>query len=242
MSAIRVGCCGFVRSRAEYFAQFDLVEVQQTFYKLPKVETARRWREEAPPAFEFTMKAWQAITHPPSSPTYRKAGLQLPGPAEHYGFFRPTPEVMEAWERTLEIAEVLGAVVIVLQCPARFTPAPEHIRNLEHFLEHARRPAGIRLAWEPRGEWPREVIAAICRQYNVIHAVDPFQGPPATEGLAYFRLHGRTGHSYRYTDEDLKLLWEWCRKFDSVYCMFNNVGMWDDALRFRSLRAGGDVR
>jgi uncharacterized protein YecE (DUF72 family) len=238
MATIRIGCCGFVRSRAEYFAQFDLVEVQQTFYKLPQVETARRWRQEAPPAFEFTMKAWQAITHDPSSPTYRKAGLQLPGPAEHYGFFRPTDEVMTAWERTLEIAGALQASIVVLQCPARFTPTPEHIRNIRQFLERARRPAGLRLAWEPRGEWPREIIAGICREYDVIHAVDPFQGLPAADGTAYFRLHGRTGYRYQYTDEDLEQLAAWCQGFAKAYCMFNNISMWEDALRFRRLTAG----
>jgi len=27
----------------DYFSQFRLVEVQQTFYKMPKLETALRW-------------------------------------------------------------------------------------------------------------------------------------------------------------------------------------------------------
>lgn len=239
MTTIRIGCCGFVRSRTAYFAEFDVVEIQQTFYKLPRVETARRWRQEAPPAFEFTMKAWQAITHDPSSPTYRKAGITLPGPAEHYGFFRPTSEVMDAWERTLEIAEALRASVVVLQCPARFSFTPEHVHNLERFLERARRPSGLVLAWEPRGDWPREVVARICQHYALVHAVDPFQGLPATEHQAYFRLHGRTGYRYQYTDEDLEQLRAWCRTFAVVHCMFNNVSMWEDALRFRSLWAGG---
>lgn len=240
MTTVRIGCCGFVRSRAAYFAEFDVVEIQQTFYKLPQMETVRRWREEAPPAFEFTMKAWQAITHDPSSPTYRKAGVSLPGPAEHYGFFRPTPEIMDAWERTLEIAEALRATVLILQCPARFTPTPEHIHNLEHFLEHVRRPPGLVLAWEPRGGWPRDVVARICLNHGLVHAVDPFQGLPVTEHLAYFRLHGRTGYRYHYTDEDLKQLRSWCQTFAVAYCMFNNVSMWDDALRFRSLWDGGE--
>ena len=48
------------------------VEVQHTFYQPPRVETLAKWRAEAPRGFEFTIKAWQLITHQPSSPTYRR--------------------------------------------------------------------------------------------------------------------------------------------------------------------------
>jgi len=56
-----------------------VVEVQQTFYQIPRIATGKRWREEAPPDFEFTMKAWQLITHEPSSPTYRRLRTVIPG-------------------------------------------------------------------------------------------------------------------------------------------------------------------
>ena len=102
---VKVGCCGFPGGRKGYFSQFKLVEVQQTFYKMPKLETAQRWRQESPADFEFTLKAWQLITHPPASPTYRKAGLKVPSSAEeHYGFFRPSDEVHQAWEETRRFA------------------------------------------------------------------------------------------------------------------------------------------
>lgn len=45
----------------EYFRQFKLVEVQQTFYKMPRLETAQRWRQTAPADFEFTLKAWHVL-------------------------------------------------------------------------------------------------------------------------------------------------------------------------------------
>ncbi|MFQ5896116.1 MAG: DUF72 domain-containing protein, partial [Nitrospinota bacterium] len=77
---LRAGCCGFPLSQGEYFRRYPSVEVQQTFYHPPKVETAARWREAAPPSFEFAVKAWQLITHPPSSPTYRR--LRKPVPEE----------------------------------------------------------------------------------------------------------------------------------------------------------------
>jgi len=232
---IHVGCCGFQKARAVYFRRFSLVEVQRTFYKLPRLETARRWQEEAPAGFTFTLKAWQVITHPPTSPTYRKAGLEVPSDRrDRYGGFRPTPEVFEAWERTREIAQVLQAPIVVFQCPARFTPTPEHIADMHAFFERVDR-AGLIFAWEPRGGWPEETVAALCRDLDLIHCVDPFVRPPVTEGLAYFRLHGIGGYRYRYTDADLRRLLAWCRPFETVYVLFNNVAMWEDALRFRSL-------
>jgi len=60
---VKVGCCGFPRGMKDYFSQFKLVEVQQTFYKMPKLDTALRWRQQAPPDFEFSLKSWQLITH-----------------------------------------------------------------------------------------------------------------------------------------------------------------------------------
>jgi uncharacterized protein YecE (DUF72 family) len=50
-------------ARATYFRQFNVVDVQQTFYDPPSARILEVWRAEAPPEFEFTMKAWQVITH-----------------------------------------------------------------------------------------------------------------------------------------------------------------------------------
>jgi len=69
---IEVGCCGFVVSQKKYFQLFKLIEIQKTFYQLPQLKTAEKWRKLAPQGFEFTMKAWQLITHEPRSPTYRR--------------------------------------------------------------------------------------------------------------------------------------------------------------------------
>lgn len=231
---LKVGCCGFPQGRPIYFARFSVVEIQQTFYKPPQTATAQRWRVQAPPGFEFTLKAWQLITHEPSSPTYRKARLRLDAPAQSYGSFRPTPQVLAAWEHTREIAQALQARVVLLQCPASFSPTEEHVRNLHEFLSTVQR-GDLRLAWEPRGAWPPDLVRELCQTYGLIHAVDPFQGMPVTTGTAYFRLHGRTGYGYQYTDDDLSQLLVWCQAFEEVYCLFNNVTMWDDAIRFQEL-------
>jgi hypothetical protein len=43
------------------------VEVQHTFYQSPQISTLKKWPKEAPPDFEFTLKAWQLITHTATS-------------------------------------------------------------------------------------------------------------------------------------------------------------------------------
>lgn len=232
---IRVGCCGFPMARQAYFRAFPLVEVQQTFYQPPRLATLSRWHEEAPPAFEFTLKAWQLITHTPASPTYRR--LRKPVPADKwdcYGAFRPTKEVEEAWQITLKTAHHLGAGIIVFQCPASFTPEPTHVANLRRFFNRARTDAGkIRLAWEPRGAWSRDMVVDLCTRLGLIPVVDPFKCAPFPGFLRYFRLHGITGYRYRYTDTDLRKLRDWCE--DDSYCLFNNMAMAEDATRFLRL-------
>jgi len=68
----KIGCCGFGIARPKYFETFSVAEIQQSFYQPPKPDTVKRWRDEAPIDFEFTLKAWQLITHEASSPTYRR--------------------------------------------------------------------------------------------------------------------------------------------------------------------------
>lgn len=66
---LKIGCCGFGQARTRYYERFPVVEVQKTFYQPPLARTLDRWRAEAPSGFAFTLKAWQPITHPASSPT-----------------------------------------------------------------------------------------------------------------------------------------------------------------------------
>jgi uncharacterized protein YecE (DUF72 family) len=61
--AIKIGCCGFPVAQARYARHFPVVEVQQTFYQVPSLATLAGWRERLPSDFEFTLKAWQLITH-----------------------------------------------------------------------------------------------------------------------------------------------------------------------------------
>jgi uncharacterized protein YecE (DUF72 family) len=46
-----------------YASQFDTVELNNPFYRLPSAEMFLRWREATPPGFHFAVKASRFITH-----------------------------------------------------------------------------------------------------------------------------------------------------------------------------------
>ena len=106
----KVGCCGFATRQREYYRLFRVVELQSTFYKLPQTETAERWRSEAPSNFEFCLKSWQVITHPATSPTWRRMSkVSLPPNRTKYGHLRPTSQNFEAWEKTFRNLQHLAS-------------------------------------------------------------------------------------------------------------------------------------
>jgi uncharacterized protein YecE (DUF72 family) len=160
-------------------------------YDPPASKVAARWRAISPPGFEFCIKAWELITHAPSSPTYRR--LRRPIDAERsafFGSFQDTDEVWQAWMKTLEIADAVRASVVLFQCPASFKASRPNIENLSRFFQKIG-PHPFRLAWEPRGAWPAEVVRDLCAQYGLIHCVDPLVSAPDCESAPYWRLHGK---------------------------------------------------
>lgn len=236
---IQVGCCGFTLAQARYFAAFRCVEIDTSFYNLPKLETAARWRKAAPGGFQFSMRAWQVITHPSVSPTYKRTRLP-DSDREHCGHFGFNPTIRWAWDETFAVAKALGVFLVLFQCPASFRPTKENLTRLQTFFERAKRGKFF-LGWEPRGEWDTELVAKLCAELDLVHVVDPLKSPPAARGpIRYYRLHGLTGYRHRYTSEDLARLRTICRaERVPTYCLFNNTSMAVDAQRFTRLVGSG---
>lgn len=234
MREIHVGTCGFCLPQQQLFQTFRLLEVQQTFYQPPLPKTVERWRQKAPEPFEFSLKAFQAITHPGSSPTYRRCKLGEQERAE-CGFFRDSPTVRSAWATTRNLARLLRATWVIFQCPASFRPTEANVRNLRWFFQWAGRDE-LRFGWEPRGAaWTSPLVSELCRELELVHVVDPFLGPSAHGRPLYYRLHGIGGYEYRYSDEELRQLLAWCPAETGTSCLFNNTNMLEDALRFLRL-------
>jgi len=76
--SIRVGCSGWVYKHwrglfypeglpqtkwfARYAEEFDTVEINNSFYHLPKPATFEKWRKQAPPGFCYAVKANRYLT------------------------------------------------------------------------------------------------------------------------------------------------------------------------------------
>ena len=222
-------------SQSSYVQQFPLLEVQHTFYDPPDDTLLRRWRMSVPPDFEFTMKAWQLVTHEASSPTYRR--LKHPVAMDdraQLGAFRMTGPVLQAWERTLECARLLRATGVLLQCPRSFRPTADNVTRLRKFVQQVQRPEG-RLLWEPRGDWPDALVVELCRDLDLIHVVDPMQRETMTPEHTYYRLHGTTGSRHTHTDYELRHLRDLVDGRPSPHVLFNNLPRVSDARRFLRL-------
>jgi len=243
---IKVGCCGFPVSRSRYYKEFNVVEIQQTFYDLPSLDTIKRWREEAGPKFEFTVKAWQVLTHPPTSPTWRRLRTKIdPKIRDRYGLLKPTKENFEAWDKFIEVIKPLNPKIIVFQTPPSFGYSEENASNVREFFSTINRRNYL-IAWEPRGSWYNysTVLQKLLEELDLIHIVDPLKRRLVRlTPILYFRLHGlgprEVNYRYKYSDEDLKNLREIILKYkdkvEEVYVMFNNIYMFNDALRFKML-------
>jgi uncharacterized protein YecE (DUF72 family) len=189
MSDIRIGVCGICLSQAELFRRFALMEDQQTFYWPPQLKTVERWRRDAPADFEFTLKAFQATTHPAFSPTYRRARFSA-AQKRDCGNFRNTQVVRDAWATTLSLANVLEATIAVFQCPPKFNATEEYIAQLRRFFHWAPR-GSLRFAWESRHvTWTDELITDLCSELDLIQAGDPLERASLVGSPQYFRLYG----------------------------------------------------
>lgn len=247
MKRIHVGCCGFPTSRKRYYEILSVVELQNTFYELPSLEWAQEIRREAPERFEFIVKAWQVITHPCTSPTWKKIKKKPVGRLENYGYLRPTHENIKAFEETLEIARALGAKIVVLQTPSSMPTGGQAIKQVEEFFEMAISCAGknVVIGWEVRGPLLKlPELKHVFERFDLLHVVDIFRNKPLYKhsmNVLYTRLHGigpgEVNYSYNYTDEDLTNLCSMLLEegFKTGYVMFNNVKMLDNALRFKEI-------
>lgn len=235
---MKLGMCGFTIGAAAYFKRFGVVEVQQTFYDPPPLRTIEKWRAQAPTEFEFTMKAWQVITHLGTSRTYRRLRRDFsPQERTEAGGFRLNDTTLAAWETTLAAAAALRATAILFQCPPSFKATEENVAAMRAFLGTIERPPGVNLLWEPRGPWPDDLIVEICDELGLIHTVDPFIRPSLTPQLIYWRLHGNVSHYARYSDAELEQIIDWLPSDPGTdaYVMFNNIPRVHDVKRFVEL-------
>ena len=205
--------------RLRYYAtRFSVVEVDATYYALPREPQSRLWVERTPDGFVIDVKAHALMTGQPSEVKRLPREIREALPAAHkdkariYGKDLPkelNDEVWESFKRGVEPlrkADRLGAVF--LQFPRWVFPSHE---AREHILDAASRLGDIRLTVEFRhGSWFNEKNAERTLRFLTDHkipyvAVDEPQGfkssvPPVvavtSPELAVFRFHGRRAETW----------------------------------------------
>ncbi len=247
LTSILVGCCGKAGlSLNEYSKVLKLMEIQDTFYRIVREETLRKWRKTVGGGFELTMKAFQGLTHPYSSPTWRRAG-KIPFSADKNGFglLKNSREVAESWKATVREAEAVEASYIIVQLPPSFRATESNAKRIAEFFSGVDKPVPVGVEVRGRG-WLEmtDVLGDSMEEAHITHVVDPLVSTPIhVDGPAYFRLHGKLpGYDYQYTTDELKRLAEGAGKNDRAYVLFNNLAMLEDALRFKGITSGREIR
>ncbi len=237
---VLVGCCGLAgMGLGEYARRFPAIELQSTFYRLPRTPTAERWKKAAP-SVAFTLKAFQGITHPPDSPTWRRSGIEIEGVSpEEVGLLRVSKFTKEAWQRTEEVADILDAKVIVIQLPPKYDYSARNLSRLSEFLSSVstRRIPAVEFrhaSWLGRLQEARKVI----EPHDGVVVTDPLKMSPPDQPIQYHRMHGSNGlvnYGHKYTNEELSLLQQKVEG-SKAYVFFNNLAMREDAERFLQAR------
>jgi len=231
-----VGCAGFGPTPQRYFEELSAVELTQTFIHPPRQKTLTRWREAAPEGFGFVVRAWQLVTHQPSSPSYQQLPRSFAGSLEGAGHLQDSEVVRNALSKTFEVARALEASAVLFETPPSFTPTPTHRLRLTRFFEGCERPAT--LVWCPAGLWQTEEITRICRDLQLVPGLDPFtgggEGALDREPEVYLRPLG-LGAEHRHTEAELGWLVSQLLSRERAYCVFGSPWLFDEARRLREL-------
>jgi uncharacterized protein YecE (DUF72 family) len=155
---------------AYYSSQFNTVEIDSSFYRIPTPQTVENWRKQVPEGFLFSLKFPQKITH-----------IKMLKDCQY--------ETEVFLERADLLGEKLGA--LLLQFPPNFNI--NHLDDLENFLQKL--PINHRYAVEVRNKsWLTLEFFSILRSNRValVWVDSPLmaQISEVTADFLYVRLEG----------------------------------------------------
>jgi uncharacterized protein YecE (DUF72 family) len=242
MAPVRIGCSGWIyrswaktfypegcpqRRWLEYYSSvFDTVELNNTFYRLPKRESVEAWVQRTPETFEFTVKSSRYLTH-----MKRLTDMDQ--------------GVGRLWERLEPLVRSPKMGPVLWQLPESFRRDDERLR---HALDHLPVEHGERHAFEFRHpSWFADDVLDLLREHDVALVIGdrperPWQPHELTTDFTIIRFHyGARGRRGNYSETELR---EWAdrirrwREQVKVYAYFNND--WEvfaprNALRLRQL-------
>jgi uncharacterized protein YecE (DUF72 family) len=190
-----------------YSQNFDTVELNNTFYRLPTETAFDHWRQSTPANFVFAVKASRFLTH-------RK---KLKDPEGALQNFLP---------RACRLSTKLGP--ILFQLPPRWRVNPERLEALLDAL-----PCDVRYVFEFRDpSWIRPEINKLLARFRAafcIYELAGYHSPlTVTADFAYVRLHGPSLAKYQETySADRLRRWskqvaDWAKDLAAIYVYFDN--------------------
>ena len=242
MAEVRIGTAGWAVPRAHagalaaegshlerYARVMNCVEINSTFYRLPRVGTLARWAETTPEDFRFAVKVSKAITH---TKKLERCGAEL------VAFF----------DAVRALGAKLGPALVQLPPKLAFEEGVAH-----EFFTTLREVHGGAVVLEPRhASWFGAGVDQMLRGFEVARAAaDPPAGSSAASvpggwgGLRYWRLHGSPRKYWSaYEDGFLSGVAEAVRaeKAAMTWVVFDNTAQGHalgDALRLKELVSGG---
>lgn len=181
-----------------YASRLSAVEINNTFYRMPRRDVLKSWAEDTPDHFRFIIKASRRITH----------FKRLKDTDEQMGYLLTN---------TAELGEKLGA--ILFQLPPNMRADIERLKSFTKLV-----PEDVPVAMEFRhASWFEDDVLDCLREHNiaVCHADDDSSDLPfvVTADWGYLRL--------RRPDYDTKALQEWIRiadesGFDHTHVFFKH--------------------
>ncbi|CAN5203562.1 DUF72 domain-containing protein [soil metagenome] len=188
---------------SHYTSRFPVVEVNNTFYHLPREASFDRWREETPPEFLFVVKASRYITH-----------------IRRMRDARDSVELF--WSRALRLGDKVGPVLF--QFPPRFKADVDLLLEFLSIL-----PPRMHAAFEFRHDsWWRDDV---CEALDGVGAAWVLADRPgrrapviATGGWAYLRFHQGQPTGPKYPREKLRMWADRIASLDAreAFVFFNN--------------------
>jgi uncharacterized protein YecE (DUF72 family) len=181
---------------AYYAGRLPTVEINNTFYRMPRRSMLEGWAAKVPESFQFAIKAPRRITH----------AKQLADCSEEAGYFFATLEAL---------GKRLGVVLFQLPPHSRVD-----VEKLEGFLDLV--PDYVPVAFEFRhASWrDDDVFAALGRRGAAWVTTDDGGEPPelpATAAHTYLRLRAES-----YTDDMLNSWKARCASFERAFVYFKH--------------------
>jgi len=208
-----------------YSKAFNFVEVNSTFYEIPKINTVKSWRKIVPKNFEFSVRCNQKLTHE----------LQ----------FDSTDETFSIFQMMVKICNILESEILHFQTPPSFNYNTTNIEKVRNFFLSTKK-TNLRFVLENRSLSPiSSNFVTMLEDLDMLHCVDLLKGiePAYDSDVLYTRIFGKGFHNvYQPLDSELKQIDESASKEGirkAVITMHSNR-MFKDAARFRIYKETGE--